>query len=300
MLPDFKSMRVPVGDVHINLRMAGDGPPLLLLHGYPQTHVMWHKIAPALAREFTVVLADLRGYGDSSKPPGGPGHVNYSKRAMARDQVELMRSLGFERFAAAGHDRGGRVLHRMALDHPDAVERAAVLDIAPTLTMYERTDMTFASAYYHWFFLIQPADLPERMISTDPDFYLEKKIGAWSKTENTFDAQALAEYKRCFRNAETIHATCEDYRAAASIDLEHDRADLDKRIECPLLVLWGARGVMQRCYDVLDVWRERARHVQGRALPCGHFLAEEAPDETLAELRAFLADVPLGSTPGID
>lgn len=289
MLPNFKSMRVPVGDVDIHLRMAGNGPPLLLLHGYPQTHVMWHKVAPALAEEFTVVLADLRGYGDSSKPSGGAGHVNYSKRAMARDQIELMRSLGFERFAAAGHDRGARVLHRMALDHPDAVERAAVLDIAPTLTMYERTDMTFAQAYYHWFFLIQPADLPERMIGADPDFYLEKKIGAWSKTEDTFDAEALAEYKRCFRNAETIHATCEDYRAAASIDLEHDRADLDKRIECPLLVLWGARGVMERCYDVLGVWRERARDVRGRALPCGHFLAEEAPEETLAELRAFFA-----------
>jgi haloacetate dehalogenase len=289
MLPNFQSMRVPVGDVDIHLGMAGDGPPLLLLHGYPQTHVMWHKIAPALAEDFTVVLPDLRGYGDSSKPPGGPGHVNYAKRAMARDQVEVMQSLGFERFAAAGHDRGARVLHRMALDHPDAVERAAVLDIAPTLTMYERTDMTFAEAHYHWFFLIQPEDLPERMIGADPDFYLEKKIGAWSKTENTFDAQALAEYKRCFRNAETIHATCEDYRAAASIDLDHDRADLDKFIECPLLVLWGARGVMERCYDVLDVWRERARDVQGRALPCGHFLAEEAPAETLAELRAFFA-----------
>jgi haloacetate dehalogenase len=287
MLTDFESMQVPVGNVDVHVRMAGDGPPLLLLHGYPQTHVMWHKIAPRLAEEFTVVLADLRGYGDSSKPPGGDGHANYSKRAMARDQVEVMRALGFGRFAVAGHDRGGRVVHRMALDHPDAVERAAVLDIAPTLTMYERTDMTFATAYYHWFFLIQPADLPERMIGADPGFYLERKIGAWSRTDGCFDPAALAEYKRCFCNAEAIHATCEDYRAAASIDLEHDRADLDRRIECPLLVLWGARGVIERCYDVLGVWRERARMVQGRALPCGHFLAEEAPDETLAELRAF-------------
>lgn len=289
MLTDFESMQVPVGNVDVHVRMAGDGPPLLLLHGYPQTHVMWHKIAPRLAEEFTVVLADLRGYGDSSKPPGGDGHANYSKRAMARDQVEVMRALGFGRFAVAGHDRGGRVVHRMALDHPDAVERAAVLDIAPTLTMYERTDMTFATAYYHWFFLIQPADLPERMIGADPGFYLERKIGAWSRTDGCFDRAALAEYKRCFCNAEAIHATCEDYRAAASIDLEHDRADLDRRIECPLLVLWGARGVIERCYDVLGVWRERARMVQGRALPCGHFLAEEAPDETLAELRAFFS-----------
>ena len=287
MLTDFESMHVPVENVDIHVRMAGDGPPLLLLHGYPQTHVMWHKIAPRLAEEFTVVLADLRGYGDSSKPPGGDGHANYSKRAMACDQVEVMRALGFGRFAVAGHDRGGRVVHRMALDHPDAVERAAVLDIAPTLTMYERTDMTFATAYYHWFFLIQPADLPERMIGADPGFYLERKIGAWSRTDGCFDPAALAEYKRCFGNAEAIHATCEDYRAAASIDLEHDRADLDRRIECPLLVLWGARGVIERCYDVLGVWRERARMVQGRALPCGHFLAEEAPDETFAELRAF-------------
>ena len=289
MLTDFESMHVPVGNVDIHVRMAGDGPPLLLLHGYPQTHVMWHKIAPRLAEEFTVVLPDLRGYGDSSKPPGGDGHANYSKRAMARDQVEVMRALGFGRFAVAGHDRGGRVVHRMALDHPDAVERAAVLDIAPTLTMYERTDMTFATAYYHWFFLIQPADLPERMIGADPGFYLERKIGAWSRTDGCFDPAALAEYKRCFCNAEAIHATCEDYRAAASVDLEHDRADLDRRIECPLLVLWGARGVIERCYDVLGVWRERARMVQGRALPCGHFLAEEAPDETLAELRAFFS-----------
>ena len=289
MLTDFESMQVPVGNVDIHVRVAGDGPPLLLLHGYPQTHVMWHKIAPRLAEEFTVVLADLRGYGDSSKPPGGDGHANYSKRAMARDQVEVMRALGFGRFAVAGHDRGGRVVHRMALDHPEAVERAAVLDIAPTLTMYERTDMTFATAYYHWFFLIQPADLPERMIGADPGFYLERKIGAWSRTDGCFDPAALAEYKRCFCNAEAIHATCEDYRAAASVDLEHDRADLDRRIECPLLVLWGARGVIERCYDALSVWRERARMVQGRALPCGHFLAEEAPDETLAELRAFFS-----------
>ena len=287
MLPEFKSRRVPAGDVEIHLRIAGDGPPLLLLHGYPQTHLMWHKIAPRLAQEFTLVLADLRGYGDSSKPPGGESHANYSKRVMAGDQVEVMRRLGFERFAVAGHDRGGRVVHRMALDHPGAVERAAVLDIAPTLTMYERTDMRFASAYYHWFFLIQPADLPERMIGADPDFYLEKKIGAWSKIDGCFDPEALAEYKRCFGNADAIHASCEDYRAAASIDLEHDRADLDKRIECPLLVLWGARGVMQRCYDVLAVWRERASKVQGQALPCGHFLAEEAPEETLTELRRF-------------
>jgi haloacetate dehalogenase len=287
MLPDFNSMRVPVGDVDIHLRMAGDGPPLLLLHGYPQTHAMWHKIAPALAEDFTVVLADLRGYGDSSKPPGGAGHVNYSKRAMARDQVELMRTLGFERFAAAGHDRGGRVLHRMALDHPDAVERAAVLDIAPTLTMYERTDRAFATAYYHWFFLIQPAPLPERLIGAESDWYIERTLGSWGG--GYFDPAAVAAYKSAFRDPATLHAACEDYRAAATIDLEHDRADSDKRISCPLLVLWGAKGVVARTYDVLATWREKALAVEGAALPGGHFLPEESPKETLDALLRFLA-----------
>ena len=288
VLQDFAQSRIATSGAEINVRTGGAGPPLLLLHGYPQTMAMWHKIAPGLAEDFTVVLADLRGYGDSSKPPGGEHHMNYSKRAMAQDQVEVMAALGHERFFVVGHDRGARVTHRMALDHAERVLKAAVLDIAPTLTMYERTDMAFATAYYHWFFLIQPFDLPERLIGADPDFYLEHKNGAWSQVANCFTAEALAEYKRCFNNPETIHATCEDYRAAASIDLDHDRADHARKIACPLLVLWGAGGVVGRSYDVLSVWGERAVNVQGRALACGHYLAEEAPEETLAELRAFL------------
>ena len=288
VLQDFTQTRIETSGAEINVRTGGEGPPLLLLHGYPQTMAMWHKIAPRLAADFTVVLADLRGYGDSSKPPGGEHHMNYSKRAMAQDQVEVMSALGHERFFVVGHDRGARVTHRMALDHGERVLKAAVLDIAPTLTMYERTDMDFAAAYYHWFFLIQPFDLPERLIGADPGYYLEKKIGAWSKVGNCFTDEALAEYKRCFDDPATIHATCADYRAAAGIDLDHDRADHARKVTCPLLVLWGERGVIARCYDALSVWGERALNVQGRALPCGHYLAEEAPEETLAELRAFL------------
>jgi len=284
----FEKRRVATTGAEINLRLGGQGPPLLLLHGYPQTHVMWHKIAPALAERFTVVAADLRGYGDSSKPPGGESHENYSKRAMARDQVEVMAALGFERFAVVGHDRGARVTHRMVLDHPDRVEKAAVLDICPTKAMYERTDMAFATAYYHWFFLIQPYDLPERMIGADPDFYIEHKAGAWGRVPGSITPEAMAEYKRCFRDPAVVHASCEDYRAAAGIDLEHDAADLDKKIACPLLVLWGAKGVVGRTYDVLEVWRERAHEVSGRALDCGHYLAEEAPEDTLAALMSFL------------
>ncbi len=288
VLENFSETRIETQGAEINVRTAGKGPPLLLLHGYPQTMAMWHKIAPRLAEHFSVVLTDLRGYGDSSKPPGGAQHENYSKRAMAKDQVEVMSALGHDRFFVAGHDRGARVTHRMALDHPDRVAKAAVLDIAPTLTMYERTDMAFAAAYYHWFFLIQPADLPERMIGADPDFYLEKKIGAWSKVNGCFSNDALAEYKRCFGKPETIHATCEDYRAAASIDLDHDRADLNLKVTCPLLVLWGEKGVVGRTYDVLEVWRARAIDVRGGPVPSGHFLPEEAPEETLAALLAFL------------
>ena len=288
MLDGFQQDRITTTGAEINLRRAGEGPPLLLLHGYPQTHVMWHKIAPALAERFTVVLTDLRGYGDSAKPPGGDNHEAYSKRAMAQDQVEVMTALGFDSFAVAGHDRGARVGHRLALDHPERVSKLALLDIAPTLAMYERTDMAFASAYYHWFFLIQPYDLPERLIGADPDFYLEKKIGKWSRNDGAFTTAALAEYKRCFRDPATIHATCEDYRAAAGIDLEHDRADLGRKLACPVLALWGAKGVIERSYPVLEIWRDRARDVHGKALPCGHFLAEEAPTETVTELLNFL------------
>lgn len=288
MFEGFAQRRVAVSGTEINLRLGGRGPALLLLHGYPQTHVMWHRIAPRLAERFTVICPDLRGYGDSGKPESGPDHAAYSKRAMAQDQAEVMTALGFERFSVVGHDRGARVTHRLLLDHGARVDKAAVMDIAPTLDMYEQADRTFAEAYYHWFFLIQPYDLPEHLIGADPDYYLEKKIGKWSKVADCFAPEALAEYKRCFRDPATIHATCEDYRAAATIDLEHDRADRDRKIVPPLLVLWGKLGVIERCYDVLALWRARAGRVEGRALPCGHFLAEEAPAETLTALSAFL------------
>ena len=287
LFPGFAERRIAGAGAEIHLRIGGSGPPLLLLHGYPQTHAMWHRIAPALAERFTVVCSDLRGYGDSGKPEGGERHVNYSKRAMAGDQVEVMRALGFPRFRLAGHDRGGRVAHRLCLDHPSAVERVAVLDISPTRIMYGRTDKAFASAYYHWFFLIQPFDLPERLIGADPVWYLRRKIGAWSGGVSHFDPSALAEYERCFANPATIHATCEDYRAAAGIDLEHDAADEQARVECPLLALWGDKGVVHRLFDPIADWGSVATDVRGRALPCGHFLAEEAPAETLAEFMRF-------------
>ena len=288
MFEGFEKRRITTSGAEINLRLGGAGPPLLLLHGYPQTHVMWHKIAPALAERFTVVAADLRGYGESAKPPSDDSHAPYSKRAMAKDQVEVMAALGFERFAVVGHDRGARVTHRMALDHAERISKAAVLDICPTLEMYERTDRAFATAYYHWFFLIQPFDLPERLIGTDPDYYMDRKIGAWGSEPRLFDPEALAAYKAAFRDPATIHASCEDYRAAATIDLEHDRADLGRKLSCPLLVLWGAQGVVARTYDVLGLWREKAEEVRGEALDCGHYLAEERPEETLRALLDFL------------
>ncbi|MDQ6618532.1 MAG: alpha/beta hydrolase [Pseudomonadota bacterium] len=287
LFPGFEAKRVRTSNAEIAAVIGGDGPPLLLLHGYPQMHAMWHKVAAVLAQQFTVVCSDLRGYGDSSKPEGGERHVNYSKRVMAEDQVELMQALGFARFGVAGHDRGGRVAHRLTLDHPQAVTKLAVLDISPTRVMYGRTDKAFATAYYHWFFLIQPYDLPERMIGADPAYYLRKKIGGWSRGLSYFDPRALAEYERCFRDPAMIHASCEDYRAAAGIDLEHDAQDESARIECPLLALWGDEGVVNRLFKPLDDWRSVALDVRGRALRSGHFLPEEAPEDTCAELLHF-------------
>lgn len=291
LFPGFRSARVEGAGATIACVVGGSGPPLLMLHGYPQTHAMWHRVAPALASSYTVVCADLRGYGDSSKPPSDATHAPYSKRAMAADMVAVMRRLGFPRFRLVGHDRGGRVSHRLALDHPDAVERVAVLDIAPTLAMYEKADRAFATAYYHWFFLIQPHDLPERMIGADPANYLLTKIGGWGSAGTSFfDPRALAEYQRCYADPATIHATCEDYRASASIDIELDAADraAGRRVRCPLLALWGDRGVVHRLFDPLAEWRAVADDVRGKALPCGHYLAEELPRETLAELESFL------------
>ena len=288
MLDTFEHTQINTSGATLHLVKKGDGFPLLLLHGYPQTHVMWHKIAPRLAEDFTVVAPDLRGYGDSSKPEDGPDHYNYSKRAMAQDLVEVMDKLGYQEFFVVGHDRGGRVAHRMALDHPQRVKKLAVLDIAPTYKMYMSTDKAFATAYYHWFFLIQPYDLPERLIGSQPEYYLRRCLASWSADPAAFAPEAVAEYIRCFSNPATIHASCEDYRAASTVDLQHDEADLDQKVACPLLALWSGRGVVGRRFNVLETWRERANDVRGKALPGGHFLPEEAPEETYEALREFL------------
>jgi haloacetate dehalogenase len=290
LLPGFTEKDIETSKVRIRTAVGGKGPPLLLLHGHPQNHLTWHKIAPTLAERFTVVAPDLRGYGDSGKPASTPDHLPYSKRVMARDQIEIMQALGHERFAVVGHDRGGRVAHRMALDHPDAVTRLAVLDIAPTATMYARTDQEFATRYFWWFFLIQPYDLPERLIAGDPDYFLRKHIEGQSKTPGAVEEAVFQDYLRCYRDPATRHAICEDYRAAATIDLEHDRADAERRVTAPLLALWGEKGVVGQLYDVLATWREKATLVSGRALDCGHTLQEEAPAALLQELIPFLSD----------
>lgn len=289
----FEAKRIELPEGHAFCRIGGDGPPLFLLHGYPETHLMWHRVAPLLAQRFTVVCPDLRGYGDSARPATTPDHEPYSKRAMARDIVALADALGFRRFFAAGHDRGARVLHRLCLDHPDRVGKAALLDIVPTRTLYEATDQGIATGYFHWFFLIQPDPLPERLIGADPGFWLDWILGRWSAApaSEVFPRAVVREYLRCFSDPATIHATCEDYRAGASIDLEHDRADADRRIPCPLLLLWGEKGFVHRHFDVPSCWQPKAAGpVRGKALPCGHFLPEEAPDETAAELLRFFCD----------
>ncbi|HQR21238.1 MAG TPA: alpha/beta hydrolase [Burkholderiaceae bacterium] len=287
LFPGIDLERRRVNGVEIAFRRCGQGAPLLLLHGFPQTHAIWHRVAPQLAARHSLVLPDLRGYGDSAKPPTSGDHAPYSKRALALDLVELMRSLGHAQFQVCGHDRGGRVAHRMALDHPEAVTRLMVLDISPTRTMYERTTMEFARLYYHWFFLIQPAPLPERLIAAEPRLYLHTKLGGWGSAGTTlFDPRALAEYERCF-TPEAIHAMCEDYRAAAGIDLEHDRADSAK-VRCPLRVLWGERGVVNRLYTPVADWQEKCElAVTGRTTPGGHYIPEESPELLAAEMLDF-------------
>jgi haloacetate dehalogenase len=285
MLAEFTSERVVVNGVGIHVSHGGQGTPLLLLHGYPQTHAMWHRVAPVLAESFTVVCPDLRGYGDSDKPAGGADHAVYSKRAMAEDQLEVMRSLGFERFAVAAHDRGARIAFRMALDHPEVVSHLALLDIVPTRTIYVTIDQRRATTVWRYFFLIQP-DMPERLIGADRDFYLRRTLDEWCGTPGALTDEAIAEYHRCFDEA-TIHATCEDYRAGASVDLVDDEEDAEVRLRCPTLVLWSEIGLGSE-YDVAEIWRERAPDLRVRALDCGHFIAEERPDETAEELLAFL------------
>ena len=288
-LQDFSIAKVQGAAGLLHTRIGGSGPPLLLLHGHPQTHAMWHLVAPALARHFTVVMMDLRGYGDSIRPAGDADHAAYSKRAMALDALAVMRHFGFERFGVLAHDRGARVAHRLALDHPAAITRMLLLDIAPTLAMYENTTQAFATAYWHWFFLIQPPPLPEALIESNPARYVRSVMGKRHAGLAAFAPEALAEYERCAQIAGTAQAICEDYRASSTIDLAHDRADMaaGKKLTQPLKVLWGEHGAVGQCFDVLALWRERADQVTGNSLPCGHYIAEEAPDLLIAQALDF-------------
>ncbi|WPO98290.1 alpha/beta hydrolase [Pseudomonas sp. HR96] len=290
MFAGFVKQQRHVNGVDISYRIGGSGPGLLLLHGHPQTHVIWHKVAEQLAEHFTVVAADLRGYGDSGKPPASDDSSHYCKREMAGDGVELMQALGFERFNLLAHDRGARVAHRLALDHPQAVLRLILLDIAPTLAMYRQTNEAFARAYWHWFFLIRPAPLPESLIEADPELYLRSVMGSRSAGLKPFTDEALGEYLRCLKLPGTARSICEDYRASAAIDLDHDRADLaaGHHLQVPLLVLWGQDGTVGRCFEPLHEWQQVALDVRGKALPCGHYVAEEAPEQLLGEVLAFL------------
>ena len=290
MFEGFEQRRIETSGTTINLVTGGSGPPLLLLHGYPQTHVMWHKIAPMLAEDFTVVVPDLRGYGDSGKPHGDPEHANYSKRAMALDQVEVMQALGHEEFLLVGHDRGARVSHRLTKDHSQRVLKLMTLDIIPTHKMFQIVNKEMATSTYHWFFLIQPYDFPERVIGADADYFLRTRFQRGPGTETAFTDEAVDEYARCFRDPAAIHATCEDYRAGASIDLVHDDADFDNKVTCPMMALWSATGYVGRTQDVLAVWREYATNVRGQSLPCGHYIPEELPDESYSIIKSFLQE----------
>lgn len=289
-LAGFDVQRVQLPGIAINYASAGTGPPILLLHGHPQTHVVWRKVAPRLvAAGYQVIAPDLRGYGDSDKPESDPSHLPYSKRVMAGDQVALMGHLGHKTFSVVGHDRGGRVAHRLALDFPDAVERLAVLDIAPTRTMYAQTNQEFATRYFWWFFLIQPDGLPEKMIASDPEYFLRRHIAGQVKIEGSVEEAVIAEYLRSYSDPATLHAICEDYRAAASIDLDHDQADQASRINAPLLAIWGEQSVVGELYDVKATWQEKANRVSGVALSCGHAIPEEAPAELTGHILRFLA-----------
>lgn len=290
MFDSFDAQLIDIDDGQIFCLTGGNGPPLLLLHGYPETHVMWHKIAAPLAQDFRLIIPDLRGYGDSMIVPGDTDHYNYSKRRMAQDMAEIMTVLGHDKFMVAGHDRGGRVAHRLARDHRDRVQALSVLDICPTLDMYESTDMDFATAYFHWFFLIQPYDLPEKMIMSNPDQWMENCLQKWS---GGFDfGDAVLEYQKNFSSLERIHATCEDYRAAATIDLDHDRVDRGEKLDIPLQVLWGERGVVGRKFKPLQIWQHYTdQKVVGHAMPTGHFIPEEDPEGTCAALESFFSQI---------
>jgi haloacetate dehalogenase len=286
----FQYRMIEADGVRINCAIGGEGPPVLLLHGYPQTHLIWHHVAPILARTHSVVATDLRGYGDSDKPPADPDHAEYSKRAMARDQMLVMRALGFDRFSVIGHDRGGRVGHRLALDHPEAVERLAVLDIVPTRYTFEHADAAFGAEYYHWFFLAAGNGIPERLIGGDPEYWIRARMTARHDGGTPFDPAAMGEYVRCFSSPAAISATCEDYRAAATIDLMHDNDSYGKPLTCPVLALWGATSFVGRTYDVPAAWSDYATNLRGAAIPSDHYLPEEAPTATTAALLPFLTE----------
>ena len=290
MFSAYKKQKHTVNGVNIHCRVGGSGPGLLLLHGHPQTHVIWHKVADQLVTEFTVVAADLRGYGDSDKPALSVDSVAYSKRVMAQDQLELMNLLGFQSFCVLAHDRGARVAHRLALDHPEAVKSMTLLDIAPTLTMYEQTNQEFARAYWHWFFLIQPPPLPESLIEADPENYLRSVMGARSAGMGPFTEEAFNEYLRCLKLPGAAVGMCEDYLAAAGIDLQHDAEDIESgnMIACPLQVLWGSEGIINQCFDPLEEWQKVTGDVTGEELPSGHYIPEEIPQLLLEATLPFL------------
>ncbi len=290
MFKNYCKKTCRVNGIHIHCRIGGQGPALLLLHGHPQTHAIWHKVANELAQYFTVVAADLRGYGDSGKPATSDNHESYSKRVMAQDQVELMKALGFTTFDVLAHDRGARVAHRLAMDIPAAVKKMVLLDIAPTLSMYSQTTEKFARAYWHWFFLIRPTPLPETLITADPESYLRSVMGNRSAGMQPFTDEAFAEYLRCLQLTGTATGICEDYRASATIDLEHDQLDLnnDKKLDCPLLILWGQEGIIGQCFDPLAEWSKVANTVSGEAVPSGHYIPEEIPEILLDHTLNFL------------
>jgi haloacetate dehalogenase len=290
MFEGFERTTIDTGETTIRVRRGGSGPPLLLLHGFPETHLMWHKIAPRLAEEFTVVATDLRGFGDSGKPSSTPDHAPYAMRALARDQVAVMQQLGFDRFFVTGHDRGARCAYRLALDHPEHVMKLAVLDVVPTGEDFRRAGMAFALGYWIWSFLAAPFDLPERLLAGHSDTLVDYALDSWAATPNAFPEEVRAAYRRAFRDPKTIHGVCEEYRAAAMLDYQHDEADRGRRLACPVLALWAKQGAIEAWYDVLAIWRDWADDVRGRALDCGHFLPEEAPDETFVELRMFFGE----------
>lgn len=275
--------------IKMRYAIGGSGTPLLMVHGHPHTHIIWRKAAPLLAKHFTVILPDLRGYGDTDKPQSTENHRPYSKREMAKDLIALMKLLHMPKFAFVGHDRGARVGHRLTLDYPEAVSKAVFVDIAPTSTMYELTNKEFATKYFWWFFLIQPEPFPEKLIGFDPEYFLHHHINGQLKIKGVLEEDAFQEYLRCYKNPDTIHAICEDYRAAATIDLEDDKADNDKKIQCPLYLLWGARGTVGKLYDVVQTWRDKALNVSGEALDCGHSPQEECPEVFFEKLLKFLA-----------